>query len=218
MHALKSAEATSKPFRAFKVVRPLATRNSESDPRIQKNMDPAASSVRTNGLARQTIRATGTESGIFPGPMPYSRTPGLLFQDARPLSALRGTEGISCRPPGTLTPEASGFRCPRRLPRRASDSGLRLRIRQPGIAGDPATTEQIRDFFTGSYWKPFFIERNVTYFDPERKSHRTPPRDHRETETRSRRPHGTLPAQDWHSASDTSSRPRRFREKAARKQ
>lgn len=50
-----------------------------------------------------------------------------------------------------------------------SDSGLRLLIRQPAIAGVPATTEQIRDFFTESGWKPFFIEGNVAYFDPERK-------------------------------------------------
>ncbi|MFZ9938258.1 MAG: hypothetical protein ACO3JG_14570 [Luteolibacter sp.] len=49
------------------------------------------------------------------------------------------------------------------------DSGLRLLIRQPAIAGTPATDEQIRRLFTESGWKPFIIGGNVAFFDPERK-------------------------------------------------
>jgi Serine/Threonine/Tyrosine Kinase found in polyvalent proteins len=63
-----------------------------------------------------------------------------------------------------------------------SDAGLRLLIRQPGIAGTPATDEQIRNFFTDSGWLPFVIEGNTAFFDPERKHHphgRRPPRPHR---------------------------------------
>lgn len=50
-----------------------------------------------------------------------------------------------------------------------SDSGLRLLIRQPAIAGNPATLEEIRRFFTDSGWIPFEIEGNIAFFDPERK-------------------------------------------------
>ncbi|MDP3849829.1 MAG: hypothetical protein Q8Q59_04940 [Luteolibacter sp.] len=50
-----------------------------------------------------------------------------------------------------------------------SDAGLRLLIRQPAIAGTPATDEQIRRFFTDSGWRPFVIEGNIAFFDPERK-------------------------------------------------
>jgi len=50
-----------------------------------------------------------------------------------------------------------------------TDTGLRLLIRQPAIAGTPATDEQIRQFFTESGWKPFVIEGNIAFFDPERK-------------------------------------------------
>jgi hypothetical protein len=50
-----------------------------------------------------------------------------------------------------------------------SDAGLRLLIRQPAIAGTPATDEQIRRFFTDSGWLPFEIEGNLAFFDPERK-------------------------------------------------
>lgn len=46
--------------------------------------------------------------------------------------------------------------------------GLRLLIRQPAIAGTPATEEQIRRFFTDSGWKPFVIDGNVAFFEPER--------------------------------------------------
>ena len=49
-----------------------------------------------------------------------------------------------------------------------SESGLRLLIRQPAIAGIPATDEQIRRFFTDSGWRPFVIEGNIAFFDPER--------------------------------------------------
>lgn len=50
-----------------------------------------------------------------------------------------------------------------------SDAGLRLLIRQPAIAGTPATDEQIHRFFTDSGWLPFVIEGNIAFFDPERK-------------------------------------------------
>ena len=50
-----------------------------------------------------------------------------------------------------------------------SDAGLRLLIRQPAIAGTPATDEQIRSFFTDSGWLPFVIEGNTAFFDPEQK-------------------------------------------------
>jgi len=50
-----------------------------------------------------------------------------------------------------------------------SDAGIRLLIRQPAIAGTPATDQQIRRFFTDSGWKPFVVEGNIAFFDPERK-------------------------------------------------
>jgi Serine/Threonine/Tyrosine Kinase found in polyvalent proteins len=50
-----------------------------------------------------------------------------------------------------------------------TDKGLRLLIRQPAIAGTPATEEQIRSFFTDSNWLPFEIKGNIAFFDPERK-------------------------------------------------
>lgn len=49
-----------------------------------------------------------------------------------------------------------------------TDAGLRLLIRQPAIAGTPATDGQIRSFFTDSGWLPFVIEGNIAFFDPER--------------------------------------------------
>jgi hypothetical protein len=49
-----------------------------------------------------------------------------------------------------------------------TNSGLRLLIRQPAIAGSPATDEQIRRFFTDSGWRPFVIGGNIAFFDPER--------------------------------------------------
>jgi len=50
-----------------------------------------------------------------------------------------------------------------------SSFGLRLLIRQPAIAGTPATDEQIRRFFTDSGWLPFVIGGNIAFFDPERR-------------------------------------------------
>jgi hypothetical protein len=50
-----------------------------------------------------------------------------------------------------------------------SDSGLRLLIRQPAIAGSPATLEEIRRFFTDSGWISFDLEGNTAFFDPARK-------------------------------------------------
>jgi hypothetical protein len=49
-----------------------------------------------------------------------------------------------------------------------SETGLRLLIRQPAIAGTPATDAQIHQFFTDSGWKRFVIEGNTAFFDPER--------------------------------------------------
>jgi hypothetical protein len=49
-----------------------------------------------------------------------------------------------------------------------TDAGLRLLIRQPAIAGEPATDEQIAEFFTSTGWKRFVIDGNVAFFDPER--------------------------------------------------
>ncbi len=49
-----------------------------------------------------------------------------------------------------------------------TDAGLRLLIRQPAIAGTPATQDQIRRFFTDSGWQPFVIKGNLAFFDPER--------------------------------------------------
>ena len=50
-----------------------------------------------------------------------------------------------------------------------TDSGLRLFIRQPAIAGTPASDEQIRRFFVEAGWLPFVIDGNTAYFDPERR-------------------------------------------------
>lgn len=50
-----------------------------------------------------------------------------------------------------------------------TDTGLRLLIRQPAIAGTPATEEEIRSFFTESGWLPFMVEGNIAFFDPDRK-------------------------------------------------
>lgn len=49
-----------------------------------------------------------------------------------------------------------------------TDAGLRLLIRQPAIAGTPATDEQIQRFFTDSGWQPFIVGGNTAFFDPER--------------------------------------------------
>ena len=51
----------------------------------------------------------------------------------------------------------------------STDSGLRLLIQQPAIAGIPATDEEIQRFFTSSGWQRFIIDGNVAYFDPKRR-------------------------------------------------
>jgi len=50
----------------------------------------------------------------------------------------------------------------------ATDAGLRLLIRQPAVAGEPATDEQIAEFFTSTGWKRFSIDGDVAFFDPDR--------------------------------------------------
>jgi hypothetical protein len=50
-----------------------------------------------------------------------------------------------------------------------TESGLRLMIRQPAIAGTPATDEQIQQFFTDAGWKRFEIEGNTAFFDADRR-------------------------------------------------
>jgi len=47
--------------------------------------------------------------------------------------------------------------------------GLRLLIRQPAIAGQPATDEEIERFFTDSGWQRFTVDENVAFFDPQRR-------------------------------------------------
>ncbi|MEM9280258.1 MAG: hypothetical protein AAGA96_00390 [Verrucomicrobiota bacterium] len=49
-----------------------------------------------------------------------------------------------------------------------SSQGLRLVIRQPAIAGAPATEAQIRQFFEETGWQPFQIGLDLAFFDPER--------------------------------------------------
>jgi hypothetical protein len=49
-----------------------------------------------------------------------------------------------------------------------TDTGLRLIIRQPAIAGEPATDDQIAGFFLSTGWKRFVIDGNVAFFDPVR--------------------------------------------------
>jgi len=49
-----------------------------------------------------------------------------------------------------------------------TDTGLRLLIRQPAIAGKPATDAEIQRFFTDSGWQRFVIEGNAAFFDPSR--------------------------------------------------
>jgi hypothetical protein len=50
----------------------------------------------------------------------------------------------------------------------STDQGLRLLIRQTAIEGEPATLDQIQDFFTSSGWKPFMVGGNLAFFDPQR--------------------------------------------------
>ena len=49
-----------------------------------------------------------------------------------------------------------------------TDQGLRLLIRQPAIAGLPATHEQIQQFFLENGWLRFVVDGNVAFFDPQR--------------------------------------------------
>ena len=46
---------------------------------------------------------------------------------------------------------------------------LRLVIQQQAIEGEPATLEQIYDFFTGNGWRRFMANGEVAYFDAERR-------------------------------------------------
>jgi hypothetical protein len=50
-----------------------------------------------------------------------------------------------------------------------TDQGFRLLIRQPAIAGTPASDEGIARFFTDSGWKRFIVDGNIAYYDPQRK-------------------------------------------------
>lgn len=49
-----------------------------------------------------------------------------------------------------------------------TDAGLRLLIRQPAIAGVPATDAQIHQFFDTSGWLRFNNQGNTAYLDPQR--------------------------------------------------
>ena len=49
-----------------------------------------------------------------------------------------------------------------------TDQGLRLLIRQPAIAGQPATDAQIQRFFLEAGWLRFVVDGNVAFFDPVR--------------------------------------------------
>jgi hypothetical protein len=42
-------------------------------------------------------------------------------------------------------------------------------IRQPAIAGSPATEEEIRHFFTSSGWCDSMLDGNTAYFDADRR-------------------------------------------------
>jgi len=44
-----------------------------------------------------------------------------------------------------------------------------LIIRQPAIAGEPATLEQIHDFFTHNEWLRFTAGGDTAFFDPSHK-------------------------------------------------
>lgn len=49
------------------------------------------------------------------------------------------------------------------------DGQMRLLIRQPAIAGKPATLEQISDFFIQSGWERFMVGNELAFFDPVHK-------------------------------------------------
>ncbi|MGL5018386.1 MAG: hypothetical protein ACRDBP_09650 [Luteolibacter sp.] len=44
----------------------------------------------------------------------------------------------------------------------------RMLIRQPAIAGEPATLEEIDSFFTGNGWLRFSVGGETAFFDPEK--------------------------------------------------
>jgi hypothetical protein len=46
---------------------------------------------------------------------------------------------------------------------------MRLVIEQPAIQGEPATLEQIHEFFAGSGWLRFTVNGDTAYFDPVRR-------------------------------------------------
>jgi hypothetical protein len=48
------------------------------------------------------------------------------------------------------------------------DGRLRLVIQQQAIQGEPATLDQINDFFTRNGWQRFTVNGEVAYFAPER--------------------------------------------------
>lgn len=50
-----------------------------------------------------------------------------------------------------------------------AEAGMRMIIRQPGIAGIPATEDEICGFFEASGWLPFRIDGHTAYFDPARR-------------------------------------------------
>jgi hypothetical protein len=45
--------------------------------------------------------------------------------------------------------------------------GMRLLIKQPAIKGEPATDEDIDQFFTESGWRRFIINGEIAYYDAE---------------------------------------------------
>lgn len=49
------------------------------------------------------------------------------------------------------------------------ERGPRLVIRQPAIAGAPATEQQIERFFIDSGWQRFMIDRTLAFFEPQRR-------------------------------------------------
>ncbi len=47
-----------------------------------------------------------------------------------------------------------------------TSNGLRMLIHQPAISGVPATTAEIREFFTGNGWLEFRSGDEIAFFDP----------------------------------------------------
>lgn len=46
-----------------------------------------------------------------------------------------------------------------------SGKGIRLMIDQPAIEGDPASENDVKDFFRLNKWKPFSIENHLAFYD-----------------------------------------------------